>query len=186
MTGGAEASTYSFLQVASASTLSSRADLVNFEAVRLVRDLARKDGGDFALAQLASRMAAALHSQSADPFSKVKGLISDMIAKLEDAAGADATQKAYCDKENAESEAKKADNNAEIEKLTTKIDQATARSKQLKEQVAALSKALTDLAASRAEATKLRQEEHSAFVQNKAELEQGIEGVKIALKVLRD
>merc|ERR1719359_921695 len=81
---------------------------------------------------------------------------------------------------------KKADNNAEIEKLTTKIDQASARSKQLKEQVAALSKALTDLAASRAEATKMRQEEHAAFVQNKADLEQGIEGVKLALKVLRE
>merc|ERR1719163_1104258 len=73
-----------------------------------------------------------------------------------------------------------------IEKLTTKIDQASARSKQLKEQVAQLSSELKDLAASRAEATKLRQDEHSAFVQNKADLEQGIEGVKIALKVLRD
>merc|ERR1719359_191420 len=81
---------------------------------------------------------------------------------------------------------KKADNLAEIEKLTTKIDQASARSKQLKEQVAALSKALTDLAASRAEATKMRQEEHAAFVKNKADLEQGIEGVKLALKVLRE
>merc|ERR1719163_1539634 len=73
-----------------------------------------------------------------------------------------------------------------IEKLTTKIDQASARSAQLKEQVAALSKALTELAASRAEATKLRQDEHAAFVKSKAELEQGIEGVKLALKVLRD
>merc|ERR1712151_933489 len=35
-------------------------------------------------------------------------------------------------------------------------------------------------------ATKLRQEENSAFVQNKADLEQGIEGVKLALKVLRE
>merc|ERR1712072_1631679 len=121
-----------------------------------------------------------------DPFGKVKGLIQDMIERLEEAAGADATQKAYCDKENAESEAKKADNEAMIEKLTTKIDQASARSKQLKEQVAALAKALTDLAASRAEATKLRQEEHSAYVKNKADLEQGIEGVRLALKVLRE
>merc|ERR1719238_2131286 len=179
MTGGAAAGTYSLLQV-TRSSLSSRADLVNFEAVRFVRDLARKNGGDAALAQLASRMAAAIHGE--DPFSKVKGLISDMIARLEDASGADATQKAYCDKENAESEAKKADNTAEIEKLTTKIDQASARSAKLKEEVAALSKALTELAASRAEATKLRQEEHAAFKTNKAELEQGIEGVKLALK----
>merc|ERR1719359_265418 len=81
---------------------------------------------------------------------------------------------------------KKADNLAEIEKLTTKIDQASARSKQLKEQVAALSKALTDLAASRKEGTIMRQEEHAAFVKNKADLEQGIEGVKLALKVLRE
>merc|ERR1712228_1118855 len=186
-TGGAAASTYSLLQVAR-SSLSSRADLVNFEAVRFVRDLARKNGGDAALAQLASRMAADIHANrdGEDPFKKVKGLISDMIARLEDAAGADATQKAYCDKETAESEAKKADHDAEIEKLTTKIDQMTARSTQLKEQVAALSKALTDLAASRAEAMKLRQEEHAAFVKNKADLEQGIEGVKLALKVLRE
>merc|ERR1712232_640065 len=182
-TGAAAAGTYSLLQVARSSP-SSRAKLVNFEAVRFVRDLARKNGGDTALAQLASRMAAAVHGD--DPFAKIKGMISDMIARLEDEAGADATQKAYCDKENAESEAKKADNNAEIEKLTTKIDQASARSEKLKEEVAELSKALTDLAASRAEATKLRQEEHSAFVQNKAELEQGIEGVKMALKVLRE
>merc|ERR1712125_243758 len=41
-------------------------------------------------------------------------------------------------------------------------------------------------AASRAEMTKMRQDEHSAFVQNKADLEQGIEGVKLALKVLRE
>merc|ERR1719453_2264149 len=61
-----------------------------------------------------------------------------------------------------------------------------ARSKQLKEQVAALSKALTDLAASRAEATKMRQDEHTAFVKTKGDLEEGIEGVKLALKVLRE
>jgi chromosome segregation ATPase len=187
MTGGAEVGTYSLLQV-SRSSLSSRADLVNFEAVRFVRDLARKSGGDTALAQLASRMASAMHAERVgeDPFSKVKGLISDMIGRLEEAAGADATQKAYCDKENSASEAKKAEHNAGIEKLTTKIDQLSARSKQLKEQVAELSKSLTDLATSRAEMTKLRQEERAAYVTNKADLEQGIEGVKLALQALRD
>merc|ERR1719359_2028513 len=81
---------------------------------------------------------------------------------------------------------KKADNLAEIEKLTTKMDQQAARSGQLKQQVAELSKSLTDLAASRAEMTKMRQQEHAAFVKSKADLEQGIEGVKLALKVLRE
>jgi chromosome segregation ATPase len=109
-----------------------------------------------------------------------------MIDKLEDAAGADATQKAFCDKEMAGSNAKKGDHNANIDKLTTKIDQQTARSAQLKEQVATLSKGLSELAASLAEASKMRREENAAFKTNKADLEQGIAGVKMALKALRE
>merc|ERR1719203_1392329 len=62
----------------------------------------------------------------------------------------------------------------------------TAKSSQLKEQVAALQKALAQLAASQAEMDKLRQEEHTAYVSNKADMEQGLEGVKTALKVLRE
>jgi hypothetical protein len=184
MTSGATASTYSLLQV----SLSSRADLANFEAVRLVRNLARQNGNDRALAQLATRMASIISAKRSgeDPFSKVRELISGMIERLEEDAGADATQKAFCDKEMSESEAKKADQDAGVEKLTTKIDQLTARSGQLKEQVAELSKGLSELAASRAEMTKMRQEEKAAFTKNKAELEQGIAGVKLALKVLRE
>merc|ERR1719198_639549 len=58
-----------------------------------------------------------------DPFAKVTGLISDMIARLEAEAEADATEKAYCDKELSETNAKKDDKDAEIAKLTTQIDQ---------------------------------------------------------------
>jgi len=187
MTGGAASGTYSLLQV-DRSRLASRADLVNFEAVRFVRDLARKNGGDRALTQLASRMASTMHADHAgeDPFAKVKGLIQAMVERLESDAGADATQAAHCAKELAESNTKKAETDAAIEKITTKLDQQAARSAQLKRQVAELSKGLTDLAASRAEATKMRLDERAAFVTNKADLEQGIEGIKLALKVLRE
>merc|ERR1719405_160070 len=71
--GGAAAQTYSFIQVVSHSSLSTGADLANFEAVRFVRDLARKEKSA-ALAQLASRMASAVRFASSagqDPFSKV-------------------------------------------------------------------------------------------------------------------
>jgi hypothetical protein len=37
---------------------------------------------------------------------KVKGLISDMINKLEAEAGAEATEKAYCDEQMAKTEEK--------------------------------------------------------------------------------
>merc|ERR1719335_8631 len=60
----------------------------------------------------------------------------------------------------------------------------SARSAQLKEEVAALQKALAELAASQAEATKMRSDEKAAFVSNKADMEQGLEGVKLALKTL--
>merc|ERR1719356_124324 len=62
----------------------------------------------------------------------------------------------------------------------------SARSAQLKEEVAALQKALADLAASQAEMDKIRQQEHEDFVTNKAEMEKGLEGIKLALKILTD
>merc|ERR1719313_3192619 len=72
--GGAAAQTYSFIQVVSRSSLSTGADLANFEAVRFIRDLARKENS-VELAQLASRMASAMrfaNAGGADPFAKVK------------------------------------------------------------------------------------------------------------------
>merc|ERR1712039_39235 len=125
-------------------------------------------------------------AQGADPFGKVKGLIANMIEKLEAEAEADATHKAYCDKELAESNQKKADKEGEIAKLSTKIDQMQARSAQLKSEVAGLQKALAELAAAQAEMNKMRAEENAAFKTNKADMEQGLEGVKLALKILRE
>merc|ERR1719171_1932063 len=129
-TSGAADQSYSFVQVA----MASGADLANFEAVRFVRDLAQKHKSA-ALAQLASRMAAAMrssHRVGDDPFAKIKGLIRDMIEKLLQEAEADATEKAFCDKEMAETEAKKADKEATLEKLSTKIDSMSAKSGKLK------------------------------------------------------
>merc|ERR1719194_86038 len=83
--GGAAAQTYSFIQVVSHSSLSTGADLANFEAVRFIRDLARKENS-VELAQLASRLSSVIRYGSTagqNPFEKVKSLISDMIAKLE-------------------------------------------------------------------------------------------------------
>merc|ERR1740139_1728609 len=158
-TGGAALGQVSFVQV-SRSMLTSAQDLNRYEAVRLVRDLAHKHNSD-ALVQLASQMATVLHSRGG--FEKVKGLISEMIAKLEKQAGADATKKAFCDKELAESHAKKEDKSDEIEKLSTKIEQMSAKSAQLKEEVAALESELSTLSKSQAEMDKLRSEQKASF-----------------------
>merc|ERR1719148_614064 len=162
-------------------------DLANFEAVRFVRDLAQKQKSP-ALAQLAARMAQAMRagSRSGDPFAKVKSLISSMIEKLLKDAEADATEKAFCDKEMAETETKKADKEVTIEKLSTKIDSMTAKSAKLKEEVAELEKQLAALASTQAEADKLRAEEKGAFDVNSAEMEKGVKGVQLAVKVLNE
>merc|ERR1719506_3124329 len=62
----------------------------------------------------------------------------------------------------------------------------TAKSEQLKEHVAILQKELAELAAAQAEMDKVRAEEKEAFDTNSAEMKQGIEGVKMALKVLNE
>merc|ERR1719469_615062 len=171
----------SFVQVA--SDLSTSTDLAKYEVVRLVRDLARKDNSA-ALAQLASRVSSAMHSR--DPFGKIKGLISDMIDKLEAEADADATEKAYCDKQLRETKEKKDAKTSEIEKQTTRIDQSSAKSASLKEEVATLQAELASLAKSQAEMDKLRAEEKANFGDSKAELDKAIAGIKAALRVLNE
>jgi len=175
----------SFLQ---RSKISTRADLVNYEAVRYVHDLARKQHSSV-LAQLASRLSSTVKFSSgsqADIFAKIKGLITDMVEKLEAEAEGDATEKAYCDKELGETNMKKDDKTAEIEKLTAKIDSMTSESKQLKGEIATLQTELGQLTSSQAEMDKLRAEEKALFESNSAETEKGLNGVKLALKVLNE
>merc|ERR1719240_504387 len=183
-TSGASDLSYGFLQ----TSMSSGADLANFEALRLVRDLAQKQNSA-ALAQLASRIDATMHAGSrggADIFAKIKGLISDMIEKLLKEAEEDATEKAFCDKEMSETEIKKADKEAAIQKLSTQIDSQNAKSAKLKEEVATLEKELSELAKAQAKMDKIRAEEKAVYDKNSAEMEKGIKGVQLALKVLND
>merc|ERR1719502_1218776 len=121
-----------------------------------------------------------------DPFGKIKSLISGMIEKLLKEGEADATEKAFCDKELAETEAKKADKEAMIEKLSTQMDSMSAKSAKLKEETAELQKELAALAKAQAEMDKVRSEEKAAYDTNKAEMEKGLDGIKMALKVLNE
>jgi len=185
-TGAALAQTEdSFLQT---SKLSSQADLANFEVVRFVRDLAKKEKSA-ALAQLASRVASAVRfgaGNQADIFAKVKGLISDMLEKLEADAEADATEKAFCDKELAETNFKKDDKTSEIEKLTSKIESSSSKSAILKDEVATLQAELAALTKSQAEMDKIRAEEKAIFTTSSSDTQKALDGMKAALKVLNE
>jgi len=177
-TGGASDQSYSFLQMPESET----------RAVRFIRELAKKQGS-MVLSQLASRMSSTVRFSAgtqADIFAKVKGLITDMIEKLEAEAEADATKKAYCDKELAETNQKKDDKSAEIEKLSAKIESSKAKSNKLKEQVATLQSELATLTREQAQMDKIRAQEKSDWENNSAEMEKGLNGIKMALKVLNE
>jgi len=185
---GAVGQTYSLIQVSTGAQLRTRADLANAEVVLLVKRLAEKHHSA-ALAELASRISAVLRYGAAggeDPFVKVKSLIRELIDRLLAEAHAEATEKAYCDEQMAKTEAKKAELEDDIAKLTAKIDKAASSSAILKEEVKQLQADLAALAKSQADMDKARQDEHAAYTEAKADLELGLSGVRKALDVLRD
>merc|ERR1719287_25371 len=184
--GGAVSQTYaeSFLQM----QMSSKTDLKRAEVVTVVQRLAKKHHSA-ALAQLASRINAVVRMGSAsgaNPFGKIKGLITDMIAKLEKEMGEEADEKAYCDEEMSKTEEKKGELEADVAKMTAKIDQSAASSSELKEEVKQLQAELAALSKEQADMDKIRADENAAYKTAKADLELGLSGVKKALTVLRD
>merc|ERR1719399_1327251 len=142
-TGGAESRAYDFIQQESKSRSTSDA---GEQVVSLLQSLGKREG-DVALGQLALRIRAATQMASgADPFAKVKGMISEMIDKLVQQAAEEASHKAFCDKEMSESKAKIEDHTSTIEKFTTRKDKATAAIEKLTEEIATLQKELATMA----------------------------------------
>merc|ERR1719270_2719258 len=109
-----------------------------------------------------------------------------MIAKLESEAGAEATEKAYCDEQIAKTEAKKSDLEEDIAKMTSRIDQAAAKSARLKGEVRELESELAALAQTQAEMDRIRSETHADYEVAKADLQLGLSGVREALRTLQD
>jgi len=181
-TAGAADREYSFIQVSAKTRVGARAKQAKDEVLNLIQGLAKDDK---AMSLLAQRVEAA-SMLGADPFAKIKGLIQEMIEKLEEEAAKEAAHKAFCDKEMSETKAKKEDKESDLEDLTTKIDKATAKIAKLTEEIATLEEELGAIAKAQQEADKIRMEEKEAWGAAKADYESGIEGVGMALKVLRD
>merc|ERR1719454_76813 len=168
-TGGASEKAYGLLQQESkAKSTSDAADKV----VSMLQGLG-KTSKDVALSQLALRVKAAVEMQTgADPFAKVKGMIQEMIDKLVADAAAEASHKAFCDKEMSESKEKIEDHTSTIEKFT--------------EELATLADELATMAKQQAAMDEMRGEQKATFAEAKKDFEDGIEGLTMALQILRD
>merc|ERR1719207_411376 len=183
-TGAAADRAYSFIQIGTKSKAGTKTKEVKQHVLDLLQSLAQKNN-DKQLSLLAQRIQSAA-MLGEDPFAKIKGLISEMIEKLEAEPAKEAAHKAFCDKEMSETKAKKEDKETELDDLSTKIDKATSKIAKLKEEIATLSKELGEIAAAQKKADELRQAQAAAWAEAKADYEQGLEGVGMALQVLRD
>merc|ERR1719420_2324429 len=117
-TAGAAERKYSFIQVSAKTRVGVRAKQAKDDVLNLIQGLADKMA-DKQMSLLASRVEAA-SMLGADPFAKIKGLISEMIEKLEEEAAKEAAHKAFCDKEMKETKAKKENKETDLDDLSTK------------------------------------------------------------------
>ena len=161
-------------------------------AARSVRRLAVKLESP-SLVELAGRLdyAASNHHLGSqrfgadDPFRKVRGLIEGMIGHLQSEARAEADHQAFCDKEMSVTGIKSADKQDDVDKLGTKIEQSKARLAHLTEQTATLREELTDLAQTQLEMDQVRSKEKALFDKTDRDAQDGMEGLRLALQVLR-
>jgi len=151
----------------------SRAKLVT-----KLKDLSRKFGS-YALMEMAG-------SAAMDPFTKIKGLIEEMIAKLVQEAQEEATQKAFCDEEMGKSSKAKAEKTLTLDKLQSRLDKASARKAELEQSIKDLEGEIAALDAGTAEATKIRNDEHTVYLKSSKDFADAAAATEKAIKVLKE
>jgi len=182
-TGAASGRQYrEFLQVQSLSS-EKRGDMYQL-VERNIKTLGKKDNNAM-LVQLAGQIRATV-TMDKDPFAKVKGLIQGMLDRLFVEAQEEASHKAFCDKETSENEAKRNKLRSEENKLGTRIERANAGVATLKQQIAELNGALSSIAQSQKEMDAMRKKEHEEFTKAHKDFEDGLQGIRSALKILRE
>jgi chromosome segregation ATPase len=133
----------------------------------------------YAMMELAS-------SAAADPFEKIKGLLSDMIAKLVTEANEEASQKSFCDEEKAKSGKEKEAKSMRSDDLQSRLDSATAAKASREQDIKELQKEIAELDASVSGATKLRTEEKATYMKASADFKGAASAVEEAIHVLKE
>jgi len=119
-----------------------------------------------------------------DHFKKVRDMIKDMVARLEEEAAAEADQKAWCDEEMAGATAQRDEQQARIEGEAARILKDEATITQLSEEIRELGANIADLFKALNEQTALRKEDHEDNVKTIADAKAGLEALTGALNVL--
>jgi hypothetical protein len=121
-----------------------------------------------------------------DHFVKVRGMIKDMISKLEADAAAEGDQKAWCDSEMEKATSQRDENIGNIEGDLAAKTKAESNIAKFEEEVQALMEEIAELQKALGEATELRNKEKAENTKALADATQGLEGTKKAMKILKD
>jgi len=137
--------------------------------------------------RLHSRTLSLLAEQlSADPFAKVKALVSDMITRLTKEANEDAEHEGFCDTEMGKSKATRTQLTEDIDSLTADIEDSKAEIMALTEQNAELTQGINDINSALTEATSMRTAESKKNKETVEDAEAAIKAVDAAVAVLKD
>jgi len=173
--------TKKFSLIESKATLSSKlydVDDPKARALRAIEELGRKFQS--------TALVALAYSAASDPFGKVRGMVEDMIAKLQREAAEEATQKAFCDEEMGKSTKSKDEKEGKLDKTNARIEKAEAAIAKLSEQIAVLSREVSEIDGAVKEATDLRQAENAGFRVAEKDFSESQEACASAIEVLRE
>jgi len=131
-------------------------------------------------------ISALLIAMKEDHFVKVRGMIKDMVAKLEADAAAEGDQKQWCDDEMQKATSQRDENIGAMEGDLASKTKAESKIGMLNEEIAALLAENAELTKALNEATQLRVKEKSENAAQLADATAGLAGVNKAMKILKD
>lgn len=140
-------------------------------------------GGFLQVNQLTNRVVAMLR---ADPFGKVKKMIEGMVEKLLQEQAESQEHKQWCDEETGKTKKSLSTHTRNKDKFQSRIDEMTARSSMLKQQVSDTSTGIANLKEAFAQAQSVRKLEHDTAVAALKDYKDAQMMIQKALQVLSD
>lgn len=120
------------------------------------------------------------------PMDKIKGLIKDMIEKLQKEALEAANTHAFCQAEEQKNQEVQEKTQDKLDKTNQAIDAATAKKQQLEDRVALLRQEIAAIDNATAEAEHVREEEDAQFKTDRADFQEAADAVLDAMDVLKE
>ena len=181
VSGAADEHLPSLIQSRGAALAQLRAEEKSPVQVRVSQYLKDRAG------QINSRVLALISVRAEnDPFKKVKKMITDLIARLEEEAAAEGEHKAWCDEQLSTNEATRKEKTEAVEMLHAEVDELEASIAKITEELAELAAAIVELDAAMKKATEIRSAEKA---KNAATIEDAVAAygaVGKALGILKD